>query len=140
MMTPEFTIITQSPRLRAKYEKTILGIIRRKASAGTVMYEGPARTLLPISSYHGNFVRIRTNSREEVMEVVPANSYEISYHFAGRTQTGILKIFGRGDTNTQRCLTFLVLFQLQKTKAPRANFLYWIPKFSKVILLASGYR
>ena len=37
MMTPEFTIITQSPRLRAKYEKTILGKIRRKASAGTVM-------------------------------------------------------------------------------------------------------
>ena len=37
MMTPEFTIITQSPRLRAKYEKTLLGKIRRKASAGTVM-------------------------------------------------------------------------------------------------------
>ena len=36
-MTPEFTIITQSPRLRAKYEKTIIGKIIRKASAGTVM-------------------------------------------------------------------------------------------------------
>ena len=37
MMKPGFNIITQSPRLRAKYEKTILGKIRRKASAGTVM-------------------------------------------------------------------------------------------------------
>ena len=37
MMTPGFTIITQSSRLRTKYEKTLLGKIKRKASAGTVM-------------------------------------------------------------------------------------------------------
>ena len=104
----------------------------------TCTYEGPARTLLPISSYHGNFVRIRTNSHEEVMEVVPANSYEISYHFAGITQTGILKIFTRGDPNTQRCSTFFVLFQLQKTKAPKEIFLYCIPKFFQVIPFTSG--
>ena len=37
MMTPGFTIITQSPRLRAKDEKTLLGEIIRKTSVGTVM-------------------------------------------------------------------------------------------------------
>ena len=37
MMKPGFTIITWSPRLRAKYGKTQLGKLKRKASAGTVL-------------------------------------------------------------------------------------------------------
>ena len=36
-MKPGFTIITWSSRLRAKYVKTQLGKLKRKASAGTVM-------------------------------------------------------------------------------------------------------
>ena len=36
-MTPGFTIITQSPRLRAKYGKTQLGKLKHKTSAGTVI-------------------------------------------------------------------------------------------------------
>ena len=37
MMSPGFTIITQSPRLRAKDEKTLFGKTKRKSPAGTVM-------------------------------------------------------------------------------------------------------